>query len=317
MTSATPSPEVIYRHAVARPGVGPVWPLLLERGWVHSTAPGNVALLGDAARVADALDRRFARLALEDFHAESQRYSHLLPIAALDRCHYFSAFPQHATFAFRFRDDHDVLAKGVDHAARLPPSERLAPAEHVLSPALCYHSYVTLADRALPASRILTSVGRCFRYEGARMSTIERSWDFTMREIVFVGARDEVADKRERAVAAVRTLVEALDLDARIETASDPFFAERERAARFFQLATRAKYELRLGLGQSGDDLAASSFNLHEDFFGRSFGITFGGAPATTGCVGFGIERWTFALFAQLGVDLAAWPARTRDELSL
>ena len=48
--------------------------------------------------------------------------------------------------------------------------------------------------------------------------------------------------------------------------------------------------------------------NLHHDHFGAAFGITRDGAPASSACLAFGLERWLFALTDRHGPDPAAWP---------
>ena len=51
--------------------------------------------------------------------------------------------------------------------------------------------------------------------------------------------------------------------------------------------------------------LAIASFNDHELFFGEAFGITLaGGAPAWSGCVAFGLERWLLGILAKYGTQL-------------
>jgi hypothetical protein len=52
--------------------------------------------------------------------------------------------------------------------------------------------------------------------------------------------------------------------------------------------------------------MAIASFNLHEQFFAARFGITRqGNAPAFSGCVAFGIERWALALASRHGTSEA------------
>ena len=50
-----------------------------------------------------------------------------------------------------------------------------------------------------------------------------------------------------------------------------------------------------------------------QDFFGRSFGIESEGAPAHTGCLGFGYERLALAFLAQHGLHESSWPSVVRD----
>src|SRR5690606_37922197 len=129
----------------------------------------------------------------------------------------------------------------------------------------------------LPApGRAFTAVGRCARWESTNMTGLDRLWEFTMREIVFVGAEGWVRDRRERAMAAVGELIAAWELDCAIESATDPFFAPMYATKSFWQSQGDLKYEMRLAVEPTGDEprtISAGSFNLHEGFFGETFDI--------------------------------------------
>lgn len=298
----------------------PIWEDLQARGMMASSGPGCVALLGDANRVFEALDRRFADIAHGRFHAVDHRYPTMISNAALERCDYFGSFAHHLTFAGHLREDLDGIvsvATAQSSARSRAIGDALSPPAHLLSPAICFHTYRWLADQAISAPVVVTAIGRCFRWESSNFATCERLWDFTMREIVFVGGTEWVQARREEALDAVENLVEQLALAAWIEPANDPFFVGSFAAKRYFQLLTQAKFELRLRLPYAETSLAAASFNVHHDFFGRSFGVRMGDGFASTGCVGFGVERWVWALLAQHGPDIAGWPARVRAALDL
>lgn len=311
--------EVLWRHAARPRHRAPIWDELIARGRISSSGPGCVALLGDAARLAQALDRRFTAIA-HGFGAVDHQYPALIARDTMERCDYFASFPHHVTFAPHLREAVDTI----NAVAAASPEDRgrvvlgaLSEPSHLLSPSVCFHTYAWLANRALDAPVTVTAAGRCFRWESTNFATCERLWDFAMREIVFIGDAAWVEARRGEAMVAVRGVVEELELDAWIETASDPFFATRFAAKRYYQLLTQAKFELRLALPYAGSSLAAASFNVHQDFFGKAFEVRTADGFAATGCVGFGLERWVWALFAQHGPDLAAWPAGIRDVLGL
>jgi len=176
----------------------------------------------------------------------------------------------------------------------------------------------SVPDSATAVILTVTALGRCFRWESTNFATCERLWDFSLREIMFVGSAEWVQRRRSEAMTQVQAIVEQLRLDAWIETANDPFFVTRFASKRYHQLLTQAKFELRLSLPYSGTSLAAASFNVHQEFFGRSFAVrTPEGGFASTGCVGFGLERWVWVLFAQHGPRIAGWPGEVRDALAL
>ena len=118
-----------------------------------------------------------------------------------------------------------------------------------------------------------------------------------------------------------RELLEAylVNLDCEIETANDPFFASAYASKTYYQMRGDLKYEMRLAVepGKDGEPrrIAAGSFNLHEDFFGQTFGIQVDGSPVFTGCAAWGIERWVLAFFTQHGFEPSRWPEDLRDEV--
>lgn len=271
---------------------------LTDAGLATRGGDGTYALSGAIETVMTAFDQRIRRTAVAEFGAAEHRYPALLPAAVLRRAGYFDAFPQ-------------LLMT----AGHLRPDGTSADTGHCLSPTLCYHTYQRFADRALPAGgAVITACGKIFRHEGDRQHTLERLWDFTMREIVVLGPRAVVSAARDALVTSVCALVDELRLAGHLEVASDPFFAgtaDGEAGARQagVQRALKLKYELRLPV-VDGRTSAVASFNLHGPKFGKAFGITTAdGAPAYSGCFGIGLERVAYAFLCRHGLDPAAWPA--------
>jgi hypothetical protein len=291
------------------------WPELQRLGLVFEHGPGLIGLAADAVRVLEALRARIGRLATR-FGAEARQFPTLISIETLNRCSYFSSFPHHVTFAPHVRENlqsiEDVSKNVGGEIGRF-----LDRPTHVLSPAVCFHAYRELADAPLTAPRVFTATGRCARYESLNLSRLERSWEFSMQEIIFVGDKEHVSRSRQAALDEVCGWMQRWGLSCWLELATDPFFMTTFAAKRYHQLLSEAKYELKLDLG-GGRSLAAASFNVHSDFFGQSFGIALpAGGSAHTGCVAFGLERWLWALWTQLGPAVSAWPAVVRDELQL
>jgi seryl-tRNA synthetase len=283
--------------------------LLRERSVVFQ-GPGQIAYGGRFLALCRFFDGCFRGLARRHGAAE-EAYPPLIRVATLRRLGYFSSFPQLATFATHFRDGAAVGRLAVPGRR---PGPGLAVPTHVLSPALCYHTYDLLRGRTLgrPAWRI-TAAGPCFRYEKSRSRRApERLWSFTMREIVFFGPAAEVARVRRRLMAAVARLALATGVAGRLDVGQDAFFVGASRGKRLLQALKKLKYELRAGV-DGGRTLPVASFNLHETFFGARMQIRLPeGAIAHSGCAAFGIERWAYAFLSQNGLDPARWPERVR-----
>jgi seryl-tRNA synthetase len=156
--------------------------------------------------------------------------------------------------------------------------------------------------------------GKCFRYESANMVGLRRLWDFTMREVVFLGGRERVLADRERSIAMMSRFLEEHRLAGEIRTASDPFFIAPDALAKtYFQLSSETKFEVSLML-PDGDRLAVGSHNYHTDFFGRAFRVEVDGeGPMHSVCVAFGLERWVYAFLMQHGASPADWPDVVRE----
>jgi len=299
-----------------------VYGKLIEKGWVKELGRGQVALAGPALKALWAINADCRNLGREAFGATDEVYPTLIPSSTLARCGYFSSFPQNVSMVTHLVEDIDTIetfrrANPEGTGLTVPDHRALTTPETCLSPAVCYHCYRGLEGMTLSdGPRVTTAVGKCFRYESTNINGLDRLWDFTMREVIFVGTFDEVSSRRERGIELVKAQLEKWDLEAQIETANDPFFSATYTTKRFHQVWSDLKFEVRVAVepDQNGPrTLACGSFNLHEDFFGRAFEITASdGQYAFTGCLAWGLERWVLALFTQHGLTPARWPEALR-----
>lgn len=294
-------------------------------GWDRATLPvedagiwrsgvGQVQLSGPALAAVRALSAM-----LDDFmapwHATPIQTPILIPANVLARCDYFRSFPQYVSFVSHLHEEFEIIdAFRSRHQERdtLDDATRgdLDIPEVCLSPAVCYHMYHRHAGEKLPPTGTVYDVaGRCFRYESTNLSDLRRLWEFTMRELVFVGERDWVLDERQRAIDAFIPILDSLGLPVEIRTASDPFFVAPDANAKtYFQLSSETKYEISAEIG-SGERLAVGSFNYHTDFFGKAFATEAGTAGAAhSACVAFGLERLAHTVLVHFGADVTAWP---------
>ena len=254
-------------------------PELLERGEVSQEADGIYTLGPLLSRLIAFFENQFQSLA-DSFGAAPYRFPTLIPARYLERVNYFRAFPHSLTFVTHLREDLDVIDEFSQQAAcdqhgLTTPPDSFASIQALLSPAVCYHLYFALADKPLPASGLAaTAVGNCFRYEAINLTSLERMWNFTMREVIFVGAKDFVLENREIARQRMAQFFERIGLAYRVESANDPFFIGEFRKQAAFQSAFQLKFEIRASLPYKDSTLAVGSYNYHQDFFGRSLKIS-------------------------------------------
>jgi seryl-tRNA synthetase len=191
------------------------------------------------------------------------------------------------------------------------------PTDLVLTPAACYPLYPLVASRGrIAASGLVFDVASdCFRHEPSQ--DIDRFQSFRMREFVCMGTPDQVVKFREQWMARGPEFAEILGLPHTVEPASDPFFGRTGKLLAMSQIEQAAKFELLIPVRPGEAPTACMSFNYHRDHFGAKWGLrTEADEVAHTGCTAFGIDRLALALFSTHGLDVATWPARTREALS-
>jgi hypothetical protein len=284
---------------------------------------GQVSLSGLALNLFRYFDRRFREFG-DIWKAADILTPTLIPAGILGRCDYFRSFPHNVTFACHLQGEAAIIEGFRSrHAAVNAPDERsigdMATPEACLSPAVCYHVYHLYEGQRLPDSLVIHAVcGKCFRYESATINDLRRLWDFTMREIVFLGRRESVLAQRERAIEQFTHFLNEHRMSAEIRTASDPFFVAPDATAKtYFQLSSETKYEISTTLA-NGERLATGSFNYHTDFFGRAFDVEIENAgPMHSVCVAFGLERWVYAFLSQFGLVMENWPDCVRQSPEL
>lgn len=296
---------------------------MIERGWLREPGPGQVVLAGPALSFARAFDARIAAIAKARFHAREEAYPSLIPSGVLHRCGYVTSFPQSLSMVTHLAEDLDAIerfrqANAASTRLAIPEPSALAHPSVCLAPAVCYHFYPSLSRLRIATDVIVaTAAARCFRYESRNMRGLSRLWDFTMREIMFVGGAEPVAATRRALIEIAIQLGTELDLDFTVESASDPFFGADHAQKSYWQARNDLKFEMKLAVpSQDGEarTVAAASFNLHDDHFGQVFEILDQDErPASSGCAAWGVERWVLAAFAQHGLGPARWPASFRD----
>ena len=174
-----------------------------------------------------------------------------------------------------------------------------------MPPAACYHCYAKFAATSLQEPCVWTCIARCRREE--HNEEPGRLQAFTMREIVFVGPAVWVRERRQEWMDRILAFAQSLHLAVQLDAATDSFFAGGEaRGRKLLQQIKGLKIELRAQMDAKRMPLPISSFNLHETFFSRRFGLHLAdGTDAHSGCVAFGLERWALALALTLGPDQA------------
>lgn len=294
-------------------------PTLTSRGDVTMIAPGMAALAGPFLDLTNAVDRYWRR-ASETLEAREEEYPALWPVDLYHRIDYFKEFPQQVLMTAPVHENFHQREAFADQYGKhqeydtVDSSRHLAPSRAGLQSAVCDCCYFMRRDTENQADRWFTTAGRVFRNEVSPTGELDRLLSFRVRDIMAVGSESFVRGAQRHMLELAGEFLQRLDLTCRIETAGDPFFANDSVLKNLFQTASGLKYELKVRLPHSDQDLAIGSVNLHQDFFGRSLDIRLpDGSPAWSACVGVGFERAAYAICCQHGPNPANWPALDQE----
>jgi seryl-tRNA synthetase len=268
-------------------------------------------------RVFDALDKFVTRH--RDHSTEVMRFPPLLSRKVLETSGYLKSFPNLLGCVCCLHGSEAEIGGAV---ARWEDggdwTTSTTSADFVLTPAACYALYPIVAQRgAVPPQGLVFDVAAdCFRHEPSNY--LDRLQSFRMREYVCIGTPERVAEFRTRWMDKARHFAARLGLPHEIETANDPFFGRTAPLLAISQRQNALKFELLVPVVSAQKPTACMSFNYHKDHFGLTWDMRGeDGAPVHTGCVAFGMDRLTVALFATHGPDIAAWPTSVRKALAL
>ena len=256
---------------------------------------------------------------LRDAHAEVMRFPPVMSRRQLEKSGYLKSFPNLLGCVCVLHGTEAAIRSAADrHESGGDWTTSLGAADLVLTPAACYPLYPLIAARGpLPQGGVIVDVAAdCFRREPSR--SLDRLQSFRMREFVRIGSPDDITTFREAWIARARALAAELALPHTVDVANDPFFGRVGQIMAVSQLQQALKFELLIPYYQDARPTACMSFNYHREHFGQVWGIKSAGEElAHTGCVAFGMDRLTVALFANHGLDTDRWPASARRALAL
>ena len=275
--------------------------------------------------IVDGLNEAITHLGA-DQSPEFQRFPPAMRRTDFEDSEYLKSFPNLAGTIHSFCGNdsgHQRLLRCLDDAMKESDDDRdtawmeqQKPTRVVLTPAACYPVYPVIARRGpLPDDgRTIDVMSYCFRHEPSLDPG--RMQMFRQREYVRIGTPDQVMAFRQMWIERGSLLIDLLQLPVEVDLANDPFFGRGGKIVADSQRAQALKFELLIPVANQDNKTACLSFNYHMDHFGVIWNLRCAdGSVAHTGCVGFGMERITLALFRHHGFDVHAWPDDVRGVL--
>lgn len=251
--------------------------------------------------------------------AEVMRFPPVMSRSQLEKSGYLKSFPNLLGCVCALHGSEASIRAAVEGKGPGQDwTQSLTSSDLVLSPAACYPVYPIAASRgSLPAGGLQFDIeASVFRHEPSR--SLDRLQSFRMREFVRIGPAEAIVEFRERWMSHAPVIAADLGVPHTIEVASDPFFGRVGQIMAVSQRQQALKFELLIPYHAAATPTACMSFNYHREHFGQVWGIRDdAGEVAHTGCVAFGLDRLTVALFATHGLDVQRWPDRTRQALAI
>ena len=239
------------------------------------------------------VDNHFKNIAVA-MGANEYHIPALIGKEVIERCGYFTTFPQHLTPVSHFEkcEQINISNKNSVH------NHQICNCGLYLTPAACLHLYPMLENSRID-KKVITTKARVYRYENAEFDGSTRLWDFTVREIVFIGPKEFVVEKLELMKLYTKEFANRLKLDVRISEACDNFYPNKHNLIKMrIQKRNSMKYECITNIEDK--EVAICSYNYHGTHFSKEFNFDNGG-EIVTGCVGYGLERWVSAIKDGMG----------------
>lgn len=259
---------------------------IIDQKNIYSDFMGEIILNENLGKLLEQFDKVFLNMA-KSIGGIEEYYPVLLTLDTLEKTGYLKHSPHQCIICNNY----------------ITSGER----QYALSPSACFHVYEHYENCELDQMKVITLKQNVFRAEDEKWDEIGKIRDYHVREIVFIGNSEFVDKMRQIMMDKTVKFISSLKLNFNLDLATDSFILPEMKRYEKIQLLKKSKYELSVNIQQK--NMALASFNIHEESFSKPFHIVVQGEEQTvTGCVGFGLERWVFAIISEFGYDPAFWP---------
>lgn len=294
---------------------------LVESGSVVKMTDGAYAYTGLFLQVYRYFCRKIDEFGKKHFNGIQEfEESVLYPVKEYETGHYFESFLHHIMFQTTMKSDAELLerfSKNGTNDSTIFSNDNMKRPENVVRHAACVPIYPMLKDAYIPADspKYYLISGKCFRNEGANVYELARLNEFYMKEFVCIGTLEQTLDMIKSARAFWEEWIDTFNLNCTIETANDSFFASNYKKLKIFQILGDSKQEFSVYIPDGDFFCAVSSSNVHRTHFTKTYNIHNDNSFCQSSCFAFGVERLSYALLSQKGVDIDKWDEATRKEI--
>ena len=251
---------------------------------------GYLCLYEKETEMFEQLDKDFVSF-LNEYDVKRYSIPAMIDGNVLAKCNYFESFPHHLSSVSTVKENRLANVS----ANKIVTNEDLQTHNKFLTPAACLHIYPMLEGKKIQNQNIITKA-RVYRYEGNRYNETGRFWDYTVREMVFVGSVDYVRKMLKEIMDKTITYAKNITPKAKLVQSSDVFFSCKRNEIKK-KLPGLTDIVL-INTILSDDDLTQWDYNYYFSISLINFSMPFHfdqKGSIVSGCVGFGLERWLLA----------------------
>jgi seryl-tRNA synthetase len=223
----------------------------------------------------------------------------MLPLQSFIRNGYLLNFPHHIMFASNIKRDLNLIDQISDLKELAKINEAIDKPNLVISPTVCYHIFETFKDSNINNNKVFNSISSCNRFESINYLTFERLQSFTMREFVAFGSPVFIKSFLLDNINYFKEKFVKNKIKFKIVTANDQFFSQQGIKKMAYQSINDLKFEFQFWLPFEKKWLSVGSFNNHLDILVKKYNIKCRKKNLHSGCIGWGYERFVYAIISQ------------------
>lgn len=250
-------------------------------------------LRNESGKFFELLDKVISSILKKIFKADEYWVPSIIDISELQRSNYLSGSFHHVNFISKVLHNYNNIREFKEQTIIDKVDKSfLTNCRQVLNPAVCLHCYGLLENENIEDKNCIYSlIGKSYRDESGNLNNEIRLKEFTMRELVFIGKKDNTEIIFNKCLEIMNEIGLVLDLDYMLMPANDIFFDDNISNKTVFQKALNNKIEFEVYDEILKSKVSLASTNRHGTHFTKSYNIKIKDELATSMCLAFGYDR--------------------------